>query len=135
MDHKETKKSIHQWTDEEFETLLRASVPVITPSPGFDGVFWKKLMGRQKEPRLVRLLRGLESWVPTPNFTGAVAVVMIAFLVGGAGGVYSVKNVPASLEAQRSSVQYLSGFREFQGIPASSVAATYLKAIGKGNSV
>jgi len=134
MNYKAAKKSIHQWTDEEFETLLRAGVPEIIPSPGFDGVFWKKVMDRQREPRLVRLFRDLESWVPTPNLTGALAVVVLAFLVGGAGGVYSVKNVPPSLEAQRSSVQYLSGFREFQGIPASSVAATYLKTIEEGGS-
>lgn len=134
MSYKPAEKSVHQWTDGEFETLLRAGVPEITPSREFDALFWKKAMERQKEPRLVRLFRDLEAWVPTPNFSGAVAVVVIAFLVGGAGGVYSIRNTAPSLEAQRSSVQYLSGFREFQGIPASSVAATYLKTIGEGNS-
>lgn len=134
MNNKPAKKSIHQLTDEEFETLLRADVPEMAPSREFDTLFWKKVTERQKEPRLVRLFRALEAWVPTPNFSGAVAVVLIAFLVGGAGGVYSARNVAPSLEAQRSSVQYLSGFREFQGIPASSVAATYLKTIGEGNS-
>ncbi|MGH7198450.1 MAG: hypothetical protein ACREH5_06915 [Candidatus Omnitrophota bacterium] len=124
-----TKSNIDQCLDK----ALKAGAPEIAPSPGFDAIFWKKVMERQKEPRLVRLFRDLESWVPTPNFSGAVAVVLIAFLVGGTGGVYSIKNAPPSLIAQRSSVQYLSGFREFQGVPASSVAATYLKTIEEGD--
>ncbi len=134
MSYKPAKNSVHQWTDEEFETLLRAGVTEIAPSREFDALFWNKVAERQKEPPLARLFRRLGAWVPTPNFSGAVAVVLIAFLVGGAGGVYSARNAAPSLEAQRSSVQYLSGFREFQGIPASSVAATYLKTIGEGNS-
>ena len=134
MDYKQAKKSVDQWTDGEFEALLRADVPQITPSRGFDALFWEKVTERRKEPVLVRLLRDLEAWVPTPNFSGAVAVVVIAFVVGGAGGVYSARNAAPSLDAQKSSVQYLSGFREFQGIPASSVAGSYLKTIEEGGS-
>jgi len=134
MDCKPAKKSVRQWTEGEFETLLRAGVPEITPSREFDARFWEKVTERQKEPRLIKLFRDLEAWIPTPNFSGAVAVVLIAFLVGGASGVYSIKSAPPSLESQRSSVQYLSGFREFQGVPASSVAATYLKTIDQGIS-
>jgi hypothetical protein len=131
MDYKPMDKSVHQWTDEEFEVLLKSGVRDIVPSPGFEARFWSKVAERQRAPRFARLLTDLGSWVPTPNLSGAVAVLVIAFLVGGAGGVASVKNAPPALEAQRSSVQYLSGFREFQGIPASSVAGAYLKSSGK----
>ncbi len=134
MDNRSAEKSIHQWTDEEFETLLKASAPGITPSQGFEARFWEKVAERQREPWLVGLFRGLESWVPTPSFAGALTVLVIAFLMGSAVGVYYSTRSAAvpSLEAQRTSIQYLSGFREFQGVPASSIAVTYLRTIESG---
>lgn len=133
MDYKQAKRNIHQWTDEEFETLLRAGVSELTPSTGFEARFWKKVIERQKTPWAVRFFREVESWIPTPSLSGAVASLVIAFLVGGAGGsVYTVRNAADGSDAQRASIRYLSGFQEFQGIPASSIAGTYLKTAEKG---
>lgn len=112
------------------ENLLRAGGPSIEPSPEFEANFWKKVFAREKEPWFSRLLRDFESLVPVPNFSQAFAVLLIALFVGGAGGVVSAMNtlMPERVESGRASIQYLSGFREFKGLPSSSVSASYLKA-------
>jgi hypothetical protein len=133
MDYKQAKRNIHEWTDEEFEILLRAGVSELAPSEGFEARFWKKVIERQKAPWTIRFFRDLESWIPAPNLSGAVASLVIAFLVGGVGGsTYTIRNAADGSEAQRASIRYLSGFQEFQGVPASSIAGTYLKTAEKG---
>lgn len=111
------------------ENLLRAGGYSIEPSPQFEADFWKKVFAREREPWLSRLLRDFESLVPVPNFSQAFAVLLIALFVGGAGGVVSAMNTltPEGVESGRASIQYLSGFREFKGIPSSSVSAAYLR--------
>ena len=121
--------------NDKLDKLLKESFSTIEPSRDFERVFWQKIFERQKEPWLVRVLKDLEAFIPFPAPSQAVAFVLVAFLIGGTGGVVSAMNVPTSLEAKRTSVQYLSGFHEFKGIPSSSVAATYLKTIDNGGSV
>jgi hypothetical protein len=106
----------------------------IEPSKGFERLFWQKVLEKQKEPWFIRLWKELDSIIPHPSMPQMAMVVLMAFLVGGTGGVVSAMNVPTSLEAKRTSVQYLSGFHEFKGIPSSSVAATYFKTIENGSS-
>ena len=120
--------------DDKLDKLLKESFSTIEPSKDFERVFWQKILERQKEPWFVRVLKDLESFIPFPTPVQAMAFVLTAFLIGGTGGVVSAMNVPTSLEAKRTSVQYLSGFHEFKGIPSSSVAATYLKTIDDGGS-
>ena len=127
-------KTGYRLTEAQFEELLRKPASQIEPSVHFDAGFWQKVAEREREPWAIRLFRDLEAWVPTPSLSGALAVLVIAFLVGGAGGVYSVRNTPPGLDAQRTSIQYLSGFREFKGVPTSSVAAAYLNSIKENHS-
>ena len=120
--------------DDKLDRLLKESFSTIEPSKDFERVFWQKILERQKEPWFTRVLKDLESFVPFPTPTQAVAFLLVAFLIGGTGGVVSAMNVPTSLEAKRTSVQYLSGFHEFKGVPSSSVAAAYLKTIENRSS-
>lgn len=111
------------------QNLLRSGGYSIEPSPEFEANFWKKVFAREGEPQLSRLLRDLESLFPVPSFSEAFAILLIALFVGGAGGVVSAMNTltPERSQAMSVSIQYLSGFREFKGIPSSSVSAAYLK--------
>ena len=135
------------YENDKLDRLLKESFSTLEPSKGFERVFWQKILeksatkapadssfGEQKEPWFVRVLKDLEFLIPFPAPGQAVAFVLVAFLIGGTGGVVSAMNVPTDLEAKRTSVQYLSGFHEFKGIPTSSVAATYLKTIDNGGS-
>ena len=122
------------YEDDKLDKLLKESFSPIEPSKDFERVFWQKILERQKEPWFVRVLKDLESLVPFPTPSQAVAFLLVAFFIGGTGGVVSAMNVPTSLKAKRTSVQYLSGFHEFKGIPSSSVAGAYLKTIENGGS-
>ena len=162
MDCKDTKENIYRWLDKElpeaqtegllahlqrcpecregsksleaFHGLLRGASSTIEPSKDFERVFWQRVLERQKEPWLVRVFRGMDSLVPYPSASQAATVVLTALLVGGTGGAVSAMNSTGALEAEKESVQYLSGFHEFKGVPFSSVAASYLKAIENGSS-
>ena len=114
-----------------FQGILRNHPPTIEPSEDFERVFWQKALERQKEPWFIRLLKELDSLIPHPSTPQVAMVVLTAFLVGGTGGVVSARNSTGSFEAERNSVKYLSGFREFKGVPSSSVAASYLKVIDR----
>ena len=114
--------------------FLKGSFSTLEPSKDFERIFWQKILERQKEPWFVRVFRDLESFIPFPTPAQGVAFVLTAFLIGGTGGVVSARSAPTSLEAKKTSVQYLSGFHEFKGIPSSSVAAAYLKTINNGSS-
>lgn len=114
---------------ERLDGLLGSSFYTIEPSKNFEQVFWQKVLERQKEPWFVRLLKELDSLIPRPSAPQMAMVALMAFLIGSTGGVVSAMNSTGSLEAERNSVQYLSGFREFKGLPTSSVAASYLKVI------
>ena len=120
--------------NDKLDKLLKESFSTIEPSKDFERVFWQKILERQKEPWFVRVLKDIESYIPFPTPSQAVAFLLVALLIGGTGGVVSAMNVPTSLEAKRTSVQYLSGFHEFKGIPSFSVTATYLKTIENGGS-
>lgn len=120
-----------------FNSLLRVSAERIEPTFDFDSRFWKKAFEREKEPWFARVLKDLESLIPTPNFRQAFAVLSLALLIGGAGGAVSAMNstnTAGRLSGGREAVQYLSGFREFGGLPSSSVAATYLRTGQEGKS-
>lgn len=119
----------------KLNVIIRTSVSSIEPSPNFEGRFWQKVLEREKAPWLAKVLRGVESHIPVPNFAQALAVLLVALIIGGAGGVVSAMNtvMPERLEGAQTSVQYLSGFQEFKGIPSSSVTVSYLKAVEERN--
>ena len=119
---------------QEFQGILKAGKGTIEPSAGFEAGFWNKLTERQREPWLTRLLKELESLLPHPSMPQMAMVVLMAFLIGSTGGVVSAMNAPSSLDAERSSIQYLSGFHAFKGVASSSVAAGYLKIMEEGGS-
>ena len=125
-----------------FHGVLKSDPARIEPSKDFERVFWQKILersaikapadssfGEQNEPWFTKLLKELDSLIPHPGMPQMAMVVLMAFLVGGTGGVVSARGSTGSFEAERNSIQYLSGFHEFKGIPSSSVAASYLKAI------
>ena len=112
-----------------FHGILKSNPEQIEPSKDFERIFWQKILERQKDSWFVRLLKELDSLIPHPNMPQIAMVVFMAVLVGGTGGVVSAMNSTDSFEAERTSVQYLSGFHEFKGVPSSSVAASYLKSI------
>lgn len=121
------KKDIDKWIDDVLKT---APIP-IELSETFEASFWKKVYAREQKFWFTKLLRDIESHIPIPTFAQAFAVLLIALLIGGTGGVVSAMNTinPQTLENERTSIKYLSGFHEFQGIPSSSVAASYMKAV------
>lgn len=114
-----------------FHQLLKTAPLQIEPSETFEADFWRKIYTRQSESWFSKLLKNIESHIPVPNFAQALTVVFVALLIGGTGGGVSAMNTmtPERLEGARTSVQYLSGFQEFRGIPSSSVAASYMKAV------
>ena len=113
---------------QEFQRLVKETAPHITPSVGFEAAFWNEVSERQKEPWFIRLLQDVESLLHFASISRAMAALFIALFIGSAGGVVSAMNSTNSFEAEKTSVQYLSGFHEFQGAPLSSVAASYLKS-------
>lgn len=124
-----------------FHAILRSHPSTIEPSKDFEARFWNKVSsfppeadqplagGEQKEPWFIGLLKELDSLIPHPSTPQLAMVVLMAFLVGSTGGAVSAMNSMGSLEVERNSVKYLSGFHEFKGVPSSSVAASYLKVI------
>jgi hypothetical protein len=114
---------------QKLTAIIKTSAVSVEPSLNFDGIFWQKVMGREKESWFAKALRHLESLIPAPNFAQAFAILLIALVIGGTGGAVSAMNAltPERLQSGRASIQYLSGFREFKGIPSSSVSAAYLR--------
>ena len=117
--------------DDKLDRLLRGSFSTIEPSKDFERVFWQKILERQKEPWFVRVLKDLESLIPSPTPSQAVAFLLVAFLVGGMGGAAFNLSTEAFPGGGKTASPYLSGFHEVKGIPASSLAATYLKSMEK----
>ncbi len=97
---------------------LRSSRENIQVSPGFETVFWKKVSDRQGIPWITRLLKNLETLVPTPNLRQAVAFSILAFFIGNMGGIAWGFGQGAFLQ-------------EFKGVSSYSLAAVYLKTIEK----
>ena len=115
-------------------TVLRAPGADIEPSAGFERRFWLKAAERGGEAWWTRFLREMDSRLYAPAMREAAAFVLLAFLLGGAGGFAMQMSELSSVQGQRASIRYLSGFREFKGVPDSSVAATYLKSVREGSS-
>jgi hypothetical protein len=115
-----------------FHEMLRVQHLPVESSPNFETAFWAKLIEQEKQPWLLKVFKDLEFLIPTPSMSQGLAVVLVAFLIGGTGGAFSVMKTldsPGNLESKRISIEYLSGFSEFKGVPSTSVAATYLKAL------
>lgn len=120
---------------EKLNGLIRTSVSSIEPSLNFEGRFWQKVLEREKESWLAKVLRGLDSLIPVPNFAQVLTILLMALFIGGTGGFVATANtiLPEQMQGKRESVKYLSGFQEFKGIPSSSVAASYLKVVERNS--
>ena len=92
--------------------ILKYAPAKIESSAGFEAKFWRKVSERERTPRLVRAFE----WIPVPSFAQVAAAVLIAVLIGGAGGAVSAMSTPG-----------------VKGISSSSVASTYFKLIGSEN--
>ncbi len=92
--------------------LLKAIPSGIEPSANFEARFWQKIAERERIPQVVRAFE----WIPMPSFAQAVAALLVAVLIGGAGGAVSAMNAP-----------------EMKGISSASVASNYLKLIESEN--
>ncbi len=114
---------------EAFQGHLKVGVSTIEPSAGFERIFWQKVLERKGEPWVQRVFRGLESLFPVPNFSQTAAALLFSFIIGSTSGVFAAMKEPVinQMQAKRSSIQYLSGFPEYKGLPSVSVAGTYLK--------
>lgn len=121
---------------QKLNLLIRTNVVAIDPSPNFEGIFWQKVLQREKESWLSKVFRRLDSFVPTPNFAQAFAILFMALFIGGTGGFVATANTltPEQMQAKKASVKYLSGFQEFAGIPSTSVAASYLRGASERES-
>ena len=121
---------------QKLNLFIRTNVVSIEPSPNFDGIFWQKVLQREKESWLSRALHRLDSLIPTPNFAQAFAILFMALFIGGTGGFVATANTftPEQMQVRKASVKYLSGFQEFAGIPSTSVAASYLRGSSERKS-
>ena len=105
--------------NDELDKLIFKSQPaIIEPSRDFETTFWKKVYEREREPKLVRGFQELISWIPTPSFAQAAAVVLVALIIGGGAGFVSAMPSPSVS---------LSGFEEIKGIPKPSILGAYFK--------
>lgn len=111
-----------------FQNLLRTSVSAINPSPDFERSLWERIQVLQNVSWWQRFLEDLEAWIPVPSLAQAVAVLTIAFFLGGTGGAFSVWRGNGEVSTSRG-ITRLSGFQEYKGLPLSSAAGTYLKQI------
>jgi anti-sigma factor RsiW len=120
---------------EAFQRDLKSEVLALEPSVRFERVFWQKVLERQKEPWIQRVFQGLESFFPVPSLSQMAAALLFSFIIGSTTGVFAAMKEPAENQMQvtRNSIQYLSGFPEYKGLPSVSVAGAYLKASQEGN--
>lgn len=118
---------------EKLNGLIRTSAPSMEASLNFEGRFWQKVLEREKESWLAKVLRGLDSLIPVPNFAQVLTILLMALFIGGTGGFVATANtiLPEQMQGKRESVKYLSGFQEFAGVPSSSVAASYLRTVSE----
>ncbi len=158
------QKNIYQWTDGELKAaerlefekhlsaclicqkevqalqslnlLIRTNAVSIDPSLNFDGIFWQKVLQRENESWLAKVLRGLDSLIPVPNFAQVLTILLMALFIGGTGGFVATAStiLPEQMQGKRESVKYLSGFQEFAGVPSASVAASYLRTVSERKS-
>lgn len=112
---------------QSFDQVLKAAPGKIDLSGNFERVFWEKISNREKKPLVVKLLRDFQSFLPALNLSQALAALVISFFIGGASGVVFTTTLAQQLPSQRASIHYLSGFREFKGVPETSMAGSYLK--------
>ncbi len=157
MNCKETRRKISGWLDDElehrlkrqltdhldicsscmkeaeslkvFQKIMIESAPQIKSSPDFDAVFWKKVSGREKRTAAEIFFEKIISLIPQPSLAQAAAMLLIAIMIGGAGGAVSAMNAPQGIPADSGAIKSLSGFQEFKGVPKPSMASTYLQIL------
>ena len=106
--------------------LVRASAYSFEPSDSFESGFWQKVNASIKEPWYRSFLEGMEGLVPRLAFSPVLTVLMAAMLVGGSGGILTGLR---SMDNQETgiSLRHVTGYSDYKGLPASSVAAAYLQ--------
>lgn len=106
--------------------LVRSSAYSLEPSDAFESGFWQKVNASIKEPWYRNVLKGMEGLVPRLAFSPVLTVLMAAMLVGGSGGILtglrSMDNAEGGISLRR-----VTGYSDYKGLPASSVAAAYLQ--------
>ena len=110
QEEKQKAKKLHE--------LIRALLTKIEPSNNFENSFWQKVTEREKaHPPLLPLF--------FPTLSQAIALLLIAFLIGGTGGILTTAN--QKKQEPKITPASLSRFPEYKGLPAASMTAIYLK--------
>lgn len=113
-----------------FKQLLQGEFSSVKPTHDFEARFWQKAYAREKRSWKSKILEALDSFLPAPNFAVVSAMILIALLMGGTGGVVSAMT-PSKIHTStgKLSVSGLSGSQEVKGIPSMSLSANYFKML------
>ncbi len=115
-------------SEQEIRNLLKAAAFSIEPSEQFEGGFWQKVNASIKEPWYRKVLAEMDALIPRRALSPAWTVLLAAVLVGGSGGFFSGL-YPGSQGRADISLRHITGYSDYKGLPASSVAAAYLQWI------
>lgn len=106
--------------------LVKSSAYSLEPSDAFESGFWQKVNASIKEPWYLNVLKGMEGLVPRLAFSPVLTILLAVMLVGGSGGILTGLRSMDHTEAEIS-LRRVTGYSDYKGLPASSVAAAYLQ--------
>ena len=105
----------------EFNALLKTAKLEIDPSKNFENTFWAKVLERQQNSWLERLLGDLEAVTQFVHLKQATAFILLAFLIGNIGGATTVM-----IQKPRTTDPLVTS--------SHGIAFSYLKTMDKGIS-
>lgn len=106
--------------------LIKSSTYSLEPSEAFESGFWQKVNASIKEPWYLNVLKGMEGLVPRLAFSPVLTILLAVMLVGGSGGILTGLRYMDNPEGGIS-LRRVTGYSDYKGLPASSVAAAYLQ--------
>ncbi len=111
---------------QKLRDLLKETGYSLVPSEEFESGFWQKVNASIKEPWYRKVLAEMDALIPRRALSPAWTVLLAAVLVGGSGGFFSGLYSGSQGRADIS-LRHITGYSDYKGLPASSVAAAYLQ--------
>ena len=111
--------------------LLHAKSPALELSPDFSIRFWEKVAERSRLPWYRRVLAEKRPLLLAPRFAQAMAVFILALLLGGVGGFVGAQYGVLPFQSPHYADASFSGFNEYKGLPVASLSGAYLTMVGE----